>query len=226
MCARPRPREQRPEQQHRAAQPADQRAVGRVRAARAASRIAQRRACRCPRPRRRGRAAAAPSPRRRRCAARWSARTPPRSAGTPPAAAAPRSCCLRRPRGLRAGGRLQSAVWTSGARFLQELDVPRFVIEADERPARAAATRRTRSSTARLTRAANRDHIARRRAAAIDDRERVLRREPDRPFAVPLRTPARSISQAAGIFTRPSADGKARYRIAGVDGHAFAIVAA
>ena len=59
------------------------------------------------------RAAAAPSPRRRRSAARWSARTRRRSAGTRPAAAAPRSCCLRPSTGPRAGGRPQSAVSTS-----------------------------------------------------------------------------------------------------------------
>ena len=102
-----RPAEQRAEQQHRSAQPADER---RIRLGRpdVAARDAQRRSCPRLRPRRRAIAAARSSRPRRESAAHCESRRSRPSAGTPPAAAAPRSCCLRRRCGPTAGVRRQS----------------------------------------------------------------------------------------------------------------------
>ena len=180
--------------------------------------------CRCLPPRRRYRAAAAPSPRRRRCAARWSGRTRPRSAGTPPAAAAPRSCCLPPPRGPRAGARLRSVVSTSAAALSAETPRPRCAIQNPTNTGSGRSQTPNHPATARLTARANRSTSRGRRAAAVDERQRMLRRNPTAPSAWPLRNPDRSISHAAGIFTRPSAMAKPGTAFAGDGRDPLAIV--
>ena len=198
------PREQRTEQQHRPAQAADQRAIGRVRAdSRRHGSAAS--SCRCPRPRRRRRAAAAPSPPRRRCAARWSARTRRRSAGRRRAAAARRSCCLRRRRGLRSRWPpSMSSVDIQISRACRaetpHQDRSRSKPDEDRLRPQADAERRRPALDPRAPAAARPRAVAPPRLTSASG---CFDGDAHRAVGVASREPARSISHAAGIFTCP-----------------------
>ena len=202
-------RQERAHQQHRAAQPADQRAVGLVLRDRRGSGSSAS-SCRCPRPRRRDRAAAGTSPRRRRCAARCAARTPLRSAGTPRSAAARRSCCLRRPAGRAGGDRLRSRVSTWSARYSDALD-SRTRTDLVQRSADWSESRRTpararwRCRNVSTPRALIARRQARGRRCAVAPPRLTIAcawngEMPTAPRRVPFAKPACSISHAAGIF--------------------------
>src|SRR5436190_23999366 len=105
-----------------------------------------------------------------------------------PAAAARRSCSLPPRRGRRDDGRLQSGALTSSRLTSKEVDIG-VVAEADEDRFRmerhAESVQHLVLDVARQT-----DDVPRGGAAAIDDRQRMLRREADRAVDMAPREPA------------------------------------